>query len=101
VVTSLYTRLVGVAHLQADRRSIVDLVIEANRAGTSNPVVVVPTRSAGRQLMHLLESVAGIRFAGPSDPRETGHAAAGPAPDNAHSLAVRADVVTRDELYDR
>jgi RecB family exonuclease len=83
VITPRRTRLVRVQDLHGFRHAIVALVVQASRSDGCDPAVVVPTRGAAQQLRRLLELVQ--------------------ANDSAHDLVahVGADIVTRDELYDR
>jgi ATP-dependent helicase/nuclease subunit B len=83
VITPRRTRLVRVQDLHGFRHAIVALVVQASRSDGCDPAVVVPTRGAAQQLRRLIELVQ--------------------TNDGAHNLVahVGADIVTRDELYDR
>ena len=97
MITPRHTRLVRVPHLHAFRRSVVDLVSAAIQSGISAPLVVVPTRSAAHQLERLLESFSPATSTAPASSCER----AEPAVCGRTDGAIRADIVTRDELYER
>jgi ATP-dependent helicase/nuclease subunit B len=91
VITPRKTRLVRVAHLHEFRHAIVELSAQGAHSDAPPPLVVVPTRSAARQLTRLLDR----------EPNGRGDGRAASALNRDGRARHRADAVTRDELYDR
>jgi RecB family exonuclease len=124
VITPRRTRLVRVQDLHGFRHAIAALVGQASQSGARDPTIVVPTRGAARQLLRLLDPARAREFPAASafnrdlEPLDHVHAEGkgptvdrllgpgkreGRKDDDAHDVAARAgaDIVTRDELYDR
>jgi RecB family exonuclease len=91
VITPRKTRLVRVAHLHEFRHAIVERAVQGAHSDAPPPLVVVPTRSAARQLTRLLDR----------EPNGRGDGRAASALNRDGRPRHRANAVTRDELYDR